>query len=166
MYNFRGRLGFLHLAEQLTGLFMKFGGVHSAKIKENNCYGFVTFEKRECAEAALSAGKQPDGIELLNGKQVYISWALGSLPEWKKGIGGRRHACTEKPVGGIANVTPFFHQVSHETAYYNLFERFFKSVRRNDQWPCTVVTNGNNVQNVNNLFMLYSSISQDRKSVV
>lgn len=70
MYNFRGRLGFLHLAEQLTGLFMKFGGVHSAKIKENNCYGFVTFEKRECAEAALSAGKQPDGIELLNGKQV------------------------------------------------------------------------------------------------
>lgn len=108
MYNFRGRLGFLHLAEQLTGLFMKFGGVHSAKIKENNCYGFVTFEKRECAEAALSAGKQPDGIELLNGKQVYISWALGSLPEWKKGIGGRRHACTEKPVGGIANVTPFF----------------------------------------------------------
>jgi hypothetical protein len=75
-------------AEQLTGLFCKFGNVLSSKIKENHCYGFVTFEKRESAESAIAAGQQRDGIELLNGKQVYVSWALGSLPEWKKGIGG------------------------------------------------------------------------------
>lgn len=75
-------------AEQLTELFKKFGSVEKSKIKENHCYGFVTFDKRLSAEAAIAVGQTPDGIELLNGKQVYVSWALGSLPEWKKGIGG------------------------------------------------------------------------------
>lgn len=66
-------------AEQLTGLFCKFGSVVSAKIKENHCYGFVTFEKREAAEAAIATGQNPDGIELINGKQVRIllfQWEL------------------------------------------------------------------------------------------
>lgn len=57
-------------AEQLTGLFKRFGCVLSSKIKENHCYGFVTFEKKQSAEAAIAAGQNRDGIELLNGKQV------------------------------------------------------------------------------------------------
>ena len=59
-------------AEQLTGLFKRFGSVMSSKIKENHCYGFVAFDKREAAEAAIAAGQNQDGIELLNGKQVRI----------------------------------------------------------------------------------------------
>lgn len=39
------------------GLFMKFGGVYSVKIKENNCYGFVIFEKCECVEVVFFVGK-------------------------------------------------------------------------------------------------------------
>lgn len=59
-------------AEQLTGLFCKFGSVVRSKIKENHCYGFVTFEKRASAESAIAAGQKADGIELLNGKQVRV----------------------------------------------------------------------------------------------
>lgn len=57
-------------AEQLTGLFKKFGNVLTAKIKDDHCYGFVTFDKRECAESAIAAGQRQDGIDLLNNKQV------------------------------------------------------------------------------------------------
>lgn len=60
-------------AEQLTELFKKFGSVEKSKIKENHCYGFVTFDKRLSAEAAIAVGQTPDGIELLNGKQVRIT---------------------------------------------------------------------------------------------
>ena len=59
-------------AEQLSGLFKKFGNVLTAKIKENHCYGFVTFDRRETAEAAIAACQKADGIELLNGKQVRV----------------------------------------------------------------------------------------------
>lgn len=57
-------------AEQLTGLFKKFGNVLTAKIKDDHCYGFVTFDKRESAEAAIAAGQRQDGIDLLSNKQV------------------------------------------------------------------------------------------------
>lgn len=67
---FVGDLDPMVTAEQLTSLFQKFGTVLSAKIKDNHCYGFVTFDKRDCAEAAIGAGQKEDGIPLLNNKQV------------------------------------------------------------------------------------------------
>lgn len=59
-------------AEQLSELFKKFGSVMTSKIKENHCYGFVTFDKKGAAETAIAASQNPDGIESLNGKQVGI----------------------------------------------------------------------------------------------
>jgi len=75
---FVGDLDSATTPHDLTSLFEKFGKVLSSKIKDGLCYGFVTFDTRECAEAAVAAGQREGGITLPNNntKQVSIQHLL------------------------------------------------------------------------------------------
>jgi len=75
---FVGDLDSATTPHDLTSLFEKFGKVLSSKIKDGLCYGFVTFDTRECAEAAVAVGQREGGITLPNNntKQVSIQHLL------------------------------------------------------------------------------------------
>ena len=60
----------------------RFGRVVSAKVMAGRCFGFVEFEARDGAEAALLAGRA--GAVLLAGRPLRVDWAQGSLPGWKR----------------------------------------------------------------------------------
>jgi hypothetical protein len=59
--------------------------VLTAKIKDDHCYGFVTFDKRESAEAAIAAGQRQDGIDLITeqqaGSRILGTWITTRVEE-------------------------------------------------------------------------------------
>ncbi|GJP29661.1 hypothetical protein CLOM_g19293 [Closterium sp. NIES-68] len=75
-------------ADELSEAFSRFGAVGHARMVELQSYGFVGFSRREEAEAAIAAGEEGKSTIVVRGQRVRVSWAHGSLPEWKKGVGG------------------------------------------------------------------------------
>ncbi|GBG78092.1 hypothetical protein CBR_g26029 [Chara braunii] len=72
---------------ELNLAFERFGEIVRARVIEAQCYGFVTFESRQCAETAVSQGKSEEGV-YVGSQRVRVAWAHGSLPDWKIGVGG------------------------------------------------------------------------------
>ncbi|CAI5525855.1 unnamed protein product [Closterium sp. Naga37s-1] len=75
-------------AAKLSEAFSRFGAVVHARMVELQSYGFVGFKHRAEAEAAIAAGEDGRSTIVVRGRRVRVSWAHGSLPEWKKGVGG------------------------------------------------------------------------------
>ncbi|CAI7874507.1 unnamed protein product [Closterium sp. NIES-54] len=75
-------------AAELSEAFSRFGAVVHARMVELQSYGFVGFKHRAEAEAAIAAGEDGRSTIVVRGRRVRVSWAHGSLPEWKKGVGG------------------------------------------------------------------------------
>ncbi|CAI5976079.1 unnamed protein product [Closterium sp. NIES-65] len=75
-------------AAELTEAFSRFGAVVHARMVELQSYGFVGFKQRAEAEAAIAAGEDGRSTIIVRDQRVRVSWAHGSLPEWKKGVGG------------------------------------------------------------------------------
>ncbi|CAI5473285.1 unnamed protein product [Closterium sp. Yama58-4] len=75
-------------AAELSEAFSRFGVVVHARMVELQSYGFVGFKQRAEAEAAIAAGEDGRSTIIVRGQRVRVSWAHGSLPEWKKGVGG------------------------------------------------------------------------------